>query len=463
MEDTKQERLFEEMQDGYQRVTVGLDIGTTKIVAIIAAMESPDRPLKILGVGTSVSDGLNRGVVVNINKTVRTIKDAINQAEQKADILVRDVVCGIAGDHIRSITNSGVITISTPNHEIKREDVARVLLDAKNMAISSDRQILHILPQAYVIDGQDGISDPKGMCGVRLEAKCQIITGMKTAIQNIVQCVNKAGYKVRDIVLEPLASSLAVLSEDEKEVGVALIDIGGGTTDIAVFHNGIMKFSSVIGIAGKQVTNDISKVLGVVNREAERIKREYGCCFEAAIKEDETFQIPGIGGVQPREIKRSELAVIIQDRMQEIFELAGTELINSGLANYLRAGIVITGGTTLIENSEMLAAEIFGVPVRLGNPSSLHYEGLTQAIESPVFSTAMGLSLHSMYDHLLPEQSVSLENKEPEVYEEMPASKAAKSSGGGFFGKQGKASKDMEKDPNKKGIMDKVSNLLENL
>jgi cell division protein FtsA len=462
MDENKQERLFEEMRDGYQKVTVGLDIGTTKIVAIIAAMEAPDRPLKILGVGTSVSDGLNRGVVVNINKTVRTIKDAIQKAEKQAGMIVRDVVCGIAGDHIKSITNSGVVTISNPNNEIKSDDVARVLLDAKNMAISSDRQILHILPQAYVIDGQDGISDPKGMCGVRLEAKCQIITGMRTAIQNIVQCVNKAGYKVRDIVLEPLASSLAVLSEDEKEVGVALIDIGGGTTDVAIFHDGIMKFTSVIGIAGKQVTNDISKILGVVSREAENIKRDYGCCFESAIRNDETFQIPGIGGVQPREIKRSELAVIMQDRMQEIFEMAGTEIINSGLAEYLRAGIVITGGTTLIEHSDLLASEIFGIPVRVGNPSSLHYEGLTQTVESPVFSTAMGLSLHSMYDHLLPEQKVSLENKVAGTYEsseEEPAKISSRLSGGFLGGKK----KESTKDPDEKSLLGKMGDLLEKL
>ncbi len=456
MDEVKQERLFDEMQNGYQKITVGLDIGTTKIVAIIGGVEAADKPMKILGIGTSVSEGLNRGVVTHINKTVATIKDAIQKAEKQAGLLVKEVVCGIAGDHIRSVVNNGVVTISNPNNEIKREDIARVLLDAKNMAMTSDRQILHILPQAYVIDGQDGINDPKGMCGVRLEAKCQVITGLRTAIQNIAQCVNKAGYKVKDIVLEPLASSASVLSEDEKEVGVALIDIGGGTTDVAIFHNSVMKFTSVIGIAGKQVTNDISKLLGIVSREAERIKREYGCCFKDAIREDEKFQIPGIGGVQPREIRRSELAEIMSDRMREIFEMAGTEIINSGLAEYLRAGIVITGGTTLIEGSEMLAAEIFGIPVRLGNPSSLHYEGLIQTIESPVYSTAMGLTLNGVNNTLLPEQRVNLSNDIAEeiVDEEKKAS-------GMLSGKYKNRPK--TDDPNKKGLIDRVTNILENL
>lgn len=406
---SEQEQLFGDMRDGYQRITLGLDIGTTKIVAIIGAEEDHGQPMKILGIGTAMSDGLNRGVIVNIDKTVATLKAAINEAEQQAGLEVTKVVCGIAGIHIHSSHNSGMIAIHNPNNEIKQEDIARVLLDAQNMAITQDRQILHTIPQEYVIDGQDGVISPKGMCGVRLEARCQVITGLKTAIHNLVQCVHKAGHKVEDVVLEPLASSMSVLSEDEKEVGVALIDIGGGTTDIAIFHNKVMKFSSIIGIAGKQITNDISTILGVVSREAERIKREYGCCYEKSIQKDERFQVPGIGGIQPREILRSELAEIIRDRMSEIFELAGGEIIKSGLVEHLNAGIVITGGTTLIEGSDLLAYEIYGRPVRLGCPSALNYTGLTNKIESPIYATAMGLATYGLYSSLLPEQRIDLE------------------------------------------------------
>jgi cell division protein FtsA len=411
MDQEDQPMLFSEMRDGYQKVTLGLDIGTTKVIAIIGAIEHPDKPMKILGIGQTVSEGLNRGVVVNINKTVNTIKAAIREAEIQAGLKVNEVVCGIAGDHISVEPNHGIVTISNPNHEIKRDDIGRVILDARKMAIKPDRKILHVLPQDYIIDGQDGITDPIGMSGVRLEANVQIITGMETAIQNIVQSVNLAGYRVKNIVLEPLASARAVLSEDEKEVGVALIDIGGGTTDLAIFHDHVMRFTSVIGIAGKMVTDDIRKVIGIVSSEAERIKREYGCAFDKVIRNNYVFQIPGIGGGEPKEIKKSDLCGIIQDRMREIFEITGQEILNSGMASKLGAGVVITGGTTLLEGSEQLASDVYGIPVRIGNPYSSNFEGMNKQIENPLYSTAIGLTLYGIYDDMFKEQKVDLDNK----------------------------------------------------
>ncbi|MEI6088943.1 MAG: cell division protein FtsA [bacterium] len=411
MDQEEQPMLFSEMRDGYQKVTLGLDIGTTKVIAIIGAIENPDKPMKILGIGQTVSEGLNRGVVVNINKTVNTIKAAIREAEIQAGLKVTEVVCGIAGDHINVEPNHGIVTISNPHHEIKRDDIGRVILDARKMAIKPDRKILHVLPQDYIIDGQDGITDPIGMSGVRLEANVQIITGMETAIQNIVQSVNLAGYRVKNIVLEPLASARAVLSEDEKEVGVALIDIGGGTTDLAIFHDHVMRFTSVIGIAGKMVTDDIRKVIGIVSSEAERIKREYGCAYDKVIRNNYVFQIPGIGGGEPKEIKKSDLCGIIQDRMREIFEMTGQEIINSGLSSKLGAGVVITGGTTLLEGSEQLASDVYGIPVRIGNPYSMNFEGMNKQIENPLYSTAIGLTLYGIYDDMFKEQKVDLDNK----------------------------------------------------
>lgn len=378
------------------KVTAGLDIGTSKVCAIIAtAGDDPDN-LNILGIGITESEGLNRGVVVNIEKTVNSIQKVIEQAEQQAGMKVDDVVVGIAGDHVESFQTKGIIGISNPNKEITNYDVDRVLEESRNIKIPAERKILHIMPQEFIIDGQDGITDPVGMSGVRLEANVHVVTGLVTALQNIERCVERIDLNVRDIVLEPLASSYAVLDSEEKEVGVALIDIGGGTTDIAIFEENIIRFTSVFGIAGKQLTDDIRKGLGVIASQAERVKREYGHAFMDTIHKDEVFMIPGIGGRKPMEVTKSYLCRIIQPRLEEILEFAFSEIKRSGYAGSLGAGIVITGGTALIRGVEELATDIFNMPVKIGMPKGISYSGLVPEITSPVYSTAVGLALYGI-------------------------------------------------------------------
>lgn len=381
-----------------QSITVGLDIGTTKVCALVAANDKATKTLKILGFGITESEGLNRGVVVNIDKTVKSIKTAIQQAEQQSGIKVEEVVVGIAGDHIESFQTSGIVGISNPTKEISQADVDRLLDDTRNVAIPSERTIIHIIPQEFIIDGQDGIHDPVGMSGVRMEAKVHIVTGLSTAISNIHRCVERAGLKVKNVVLEPLASSQAILSPEEKEVGVALIDIGGGTTDIAIFEENIIRYTAVFGVAGKQVTDDVRKVLGIVISQAERIKREYGHCFEDSIMKDEVIMIPGIAGRKPMEISKKQLCQILQPRMEEIFEFAMAEIRKSGFENRLGAGVVLTGGNTLIRGADELAAAIFGMPVKIGYPSGITYTGLAPEVESPVYSTAVGLAIYGLDD-----------------------------------------------------------------
>jgi len=385
------------LQDkGKMDITVGLDIGTTKVCALVAANDKQTKTLKILGFGITESEGLNRGVVVNIDRTVKSIKTAIQQAEQQSGIKVEEVVVGIAGDHIESFQTSGIVGISNPTREIQKSDVDRLLEDTRNFAIPADRTILHIIPQEFIIDGQDGIHDPIGMSGVRMEAKVHIVTGLTTAITNIHRCIERAGLRVKKIVLEPLASSQAILTPEEKEVGVALIDIGGGTTDIAIFEENIIRYTAVFGVAGKQVTDDIRKVLGIVVSQAERIKREYGHCFEDTIMKDDIIMIPGIAGRKPMEISKRQLCRIIQPRMEEIFEFALAEIRKSGFEHKLGAGVVLTGGNTLIRGADELAAVVFGMPVKIGYPSGMTYTGLATEVESPVYSTAVGLAIYGL-------------------------------------------------------------------
>lgn len=379
-----------------QQFTVGLDFGTTKICALIASKQQDSDKLNILGLGIAESEGINRGVVANIEKTVKAIKKAIEQAEQQAGVKVKDVVVGIAGDHVSSQQTRGIIGISNENNEISEADVKRLLDETRNLNLPKDRRILHVIPQEFIIDDQDGIFDPIGMSGVRLEAIVHIVTGMESAIQNIYRCVERAGLNVHDIILEPLASSNAVLSEEEKEVGVALVDIGGGTTDIAIFEENIIRHTSVFAVAGKQVTDDIRKGLGIVKSEAERIKREYGHAYGPSINKNDVFMISGIGGRKPPEITKSDLCNVIQPRMEEIFEFAHAEIVNSGYSGSLGAGIVITGGTTLLRGSDQLASEIFNMPIKIGIPGMLTYTGLVPEIENPVFSTVVGLALHGL-------------------------------------------------------------------
>ncbi len=375
---------------------VGLDIGTTKVCCIIAAPSEDGRTCTVLGLGQSPSEGLNRGVVVNIEKTVRAIKEAVSQAEQQAGVEVDDVLVGIAGDHIQSIQATGIVAISNPDREITRQDVSRLIEDTKKIAIPSDRRILHVIPQDFIIDGQDGISDPVGMSGIRMEGNVHVVTGLVTALQNIYRCVERAGYQVRDLVLEPIASSHAIFEPEEMEIGVALIDIGGGTTDIAIFDDGIIRYTSIIGIAARQVTEDIRRGLGIINSQAERIKRSYGHAYADTIMRDEIFMIPAVGGRQPMEVSKSVLCQIIQPRMEEILEFAFAEIKRSGFLNQLSAGLVLTGGGALLRGTQELARDIFDLPVKLGIPNGFGEDGLTPEVGNPQFATGMGLIRYAM-------------------------------------------------------------------
>ena len=381
-----------------QQISVGLDIGTSKVCALVASPGDRINTLNILGIGITDSDGLNRGVVVNIEKTVRTIKKAIEQAEQQSGCEIKEVIVGIAGDHVESFQSRGLIGISNPNKEIRKSDVERLIEDCRNIKIPPERQILHVIPQEFIIDDQDGVVDPVGMNGVRLEANVHVVTALETAVLNLNKCVERNNLSVKAVVLEPLASSYAVLQPDEKEVGVALIDIGGGTTDIAIFEENIIRFTSVFGIAGKQVTDDIRKGLGIIANQAEKLKKEYGHSYMESIHKDDVFMIPGIGGRKPTEITKSQFARIIRPRMAEIFEFALAEIRRSGYAGSLGAGVVITGGTSLLRGTEELAHEIFGMPVKIGKPSGIKYSGLGPEVENPIYSTAVGLALYGLKD-----------------------------------------------------------------
>ncbi|MGM0744466.1 MAG: cell division protein FtsA, partial [Bacteroidota bacterium] len=300
-----------EIENENERIVVGLDIGTTKVCAVVASIDEQDR-IHILGVGKAPSEGLNRGVVVNIDKTVQAIKTAVEQAQLASGIEVNSVNVGIAGDHIRSIRSKGVITINNKDKEITVQDVERLLEDCQRIMLPPDQQILHVIPQEFVVDGQDGISDPVGMSGIRMEAEVHIITGLVSAAKNLYRCVERAGFEVADIILEPLASSYAVLDDEEKEAGVVLVDIGGGTTDLAVFQDNTIRHTAVIAIAGKKVTDDIRVGLSVLDDQAEKLKQQHGECFVDMIEEDESITIPGIAGRPPKEITKSILAKIIQ-------------------------------------------------------------------------------------------------------------------------------------------------------
>ena len=378
------------------RIIVGLDIGTTKVCAIVAAVSlNEPHSMTILGVGTVAADGLSRGVVTNIDKTVRSIERAVAEAEAQSGVKIREVVVGIAGDHIQSFQSRGVVTISNQDRQIRPEDIGRLLEDVKRIHLPSDRKILHVIAQEFIVDGQDGFyEEPVGVSGVRLEATVHVINGLVTAVQNIYNCVERAGLRVHDIVLEPLASSYSVLDEKEKEAGVALVDIGGGTTDIAVFEEKTIRHTAVIGIAGQKVTEDIRRGLQILGDQAERLKREYGCAVVSHIVRDEIIQLPGLAGRKPRQIPRSLLARIIQPRMEELLEFSYNEIKRSGFARNLGAGVVLTGGGSMINSTRELAEAIFNMDVKIGMPMSFG-AGLVKEIESPVYATAVGLVLYA--------------------------------------------------------------------
>ncbi len=374
-------------------IVVGLDIGTTKIGAIIAEIDGDEGP-KVVGVGTSPSEGLRRGVVVNLEKTVQSISRAVDEAELMAGMEVHSVLAGIAGDHIRSINSRGVIAVSGANREIGKSDIGRVVDAAKAVAIPMDREIIHVLPQEFIVDDQSGIKDPVGMAGVRLEAEVHIVTGAVTSAQNLYKSIQKSGLNIQDLVLEPLASSYAVLSPEEKELGVALLDIGGGTTDIAVFYEGSIRQTAVIGLGGNNVTSDIAIGLRTSLSQAEKIKLECGSALVSLTGEDEFIAVPGIGGRPEREVPRALLASIIQPRMEELFGLAQREIRRTDYADLLAAGVVLTGGASLLPGAVELAEQIFDMPVKLGVPAG--FGGLVDLAQSPKHSTGIGLILYAL-------------------------------------------------------------------
>jgi cell division protein FtsA len=370
-----------------ENVIVGLDIGTTKTCAVV--VELHETGIDIIGVGTHPSEGLRKGVVVNIESTVESIKGAVEEAESSSGCEISSVYVGIAGAHIRGQNSLGIVPVK--GREVKAEDVERAIEAARAIAIPLDRQILHTLPQYYVVDEQDGIIDPIGMAGVRLESRVHVVTGSVTSIQNIVKSVNRVGLEVKDLVLEQLAASEAVLSNDEKALGTALIDIGGGTTDIAVFSEGSIKHTAVIPVGGQYVTSDIATGLRTPVAEAERIKIKYGCAYMPLIPKDEFIEVPSVGGREPREVSRQILGRIIEPRMDEILKMVQKEINRSGCEDILAAGVVLTGGGSILEGTPELAEQIFNMPVRRGLPMDIG--GLSEMVNSPAYATGVGLAL----------------------------------------------------------------------
>ena len=375
---------------------VGLDIGTTKISCIIADTGGTGaEELRVVGVGTAPSEGLRRGVVVDLDKTVASIQRAVDEAERMAGVPAKGVYAGIAGDHIRSINSRGVIAVSRRDNEIGRADVDRVIEAAKAIAIPMDREIIHVIPQEYIVDDQDGIKDPVGMSGVRLEAEVHIITGAVTSAKNICRSIQRAHLKVLDLVLEPLASSHAVLDDDERDLGVILLDIGGGTTDVAVFYEGSIRHTAILPFGGANVTNDIAIGMRTPIDKAEAIKIQHGCALASLVPSTESISVSGVGGRADREIARHMLASMIEPRMEEIFQLANKEVKKNHFAELLGGGVVLTGGTSLMPGVTELAEQVFEMPVRLGAPQGLG--GLSANVADPRFSTGVGLVLHALH------------------------------------------------------------------
>jgi cell division protein FtsA len=373
-----------------RNLLVGLDIGTSKVVAIVGEC-SPDGSIEVIGIGSHPSRGLKKGVVVNIESTVQSIQRAVEEAELMAGCEIHSVFTGIAGSHVRSLNSHGIVAIR--DKEVTHGDVERVIDAAKAVAIPADQKILHVLPQEFIIDNQEGIRDPIGMSGVRLEAKVHIVTGADSAAQNIVKCVQRCGLNVEDIVLEQLASSFAVLTEDEKELGVCLVDIGGGTTDLALFSQGAIRHTAVIPIAGDQVTNDIAVSMRTPTQYAEDIKLRYACALSQLANPDETIEVPSVGDRPPRRLARQTLAEIVEPRYEELFGLIRDELRRSGFEETIAAGVVLTGGSSKMEGAVELAEEIFHVPVRLGLPQ--HVAGLLDVVSNPIHATGVGLLLYA--------------------------------------------------------------------
>ena len=371
-----------------KNLIVGLDIGTSKIVTIVAEL-LPEGTLKVIGLGQHVSRGLKKGVVVNIDSTMQAIQRSIEEAELMADCKINTVFTGIAGSHIKSLNSHGMVKIK--DAEVSQMDVDRVVETARAVALPADQQILHILTQEFIIDGQDDVREPLGMSGMKLEVKVHIVTGAVAAAQNIVKCIKRCGLEVSDLILQPLASSIAVLTEDEKELGVCLVDIGGGTTDIAVFKNGSIRHTAVIAVAGDQMTNDIAVAFRTPTQSAEDIKIKHGCALRQLADAREVVEVPGVDGRDARQLSIQTLAEVIEPRVVELYELVLQELRRSGMEEMIASGIVITGGSSMMRGMMELGEEIFHMPLRMGMPR--YVGGLSEVVSNPRYATAVGLIL----------------------------------------------------------------------
>lgn len=371
-----------------ERVVVGLDVGTTKVVALVGNVA--DGMIEIIGMGKAESHGLEKGVVVDIGRTISSIRKAVEEAENMADIKISSVYVGIAGKHINSINNSGTVSINRPDRIITNDDVHRVVETAQAIQLPPSSEMIHVIPRQYIVDGQDGITDPVGMTGTRLEVDVHIVTGAITAVHNLVRCVESLDIGIEQIVLEPIASALAVLSSAEKELGVILLDIGGGTTDISVFRGGDIWFSKVIPIAGEHITNDITVGLQTPIEEAELIKKQAGTALVDSVGEDEKIEVATIGGDEKRTVSKKKLAKIIEPRVEELLDLAMQEVEDAGYRDLVPAGLVLTGGTSLLNGIVEFAQQRYGIPVRRGKiPQGIH--GLRDIVESPIYATSIGL------------------------------------------------------------------------
>jgi cell division protein FtsA len=374
-------------------IVVGLDIGTSKVCAVIGEMT--ENGVEIIGVGSHPSQGLRKGVVINIEGTVNSVKKAVEEAGLMAGCEIHTVFTSISGGHIKAFNSHGIVAVK--NKEVTPRDLERVIDAARAVAIPMDRDVIHVLPQDYIIDDQDGIREPLGMSGVRLEAKVHIVTGAATSAQNIVKCCNRTGLNVAEMVLAPLAAAEAVLSDEERELGVVLIDVGGGTTDIAIYHDGAVKHTAVVGIGGNHVTNDIAAGLRTPFNDAERIKQRHGCARASMVTGDERVDVPSVAGKGKGSVSRQILCEIIEPRLDEIFELVQKEVAKSGFEGALTSGIVITGGSMLLPGAVEMAERSFGLPVRLGVPARVR--GLIDIIGNPTYATGVGLVLHGMKRH----------------------------------------------------------------
>ncbi|MEH6355779.1 MAG: cell division protein FtsA [Marinobacter sp.] len=399
-----------------ENMIVGLDIGTSKVVAIVGKRKM-DGSIEVVGVGSNPSKGLKRGVVVNIEVTVQAIQRAVEEAELMAGCRIHSVYAGIAGSHIKSLNSHGIVAIR--DREVTQADIDRVIDAAQAVAIPADQKILHILPQEFVIDNQEGIKEPLGMSGVRLEAKVHLVTCAVNAAQNIEKCIRRCGLEVDDIILEQLASSHAILTEDEKELGVCVVDMGGGTTDIAVFTGGAIRHTAVIPIAGDQVTNDIAMALRTPTQNAEEIKIKYACALTQLAGADETIKVPSVGDRAPRDLSRQALAEVVEPRYEELFMLVQSELRRSGFEDMIPAGIVITGGASTMEGVIELAEEIFHMPVRLACPQAV--SGMTEVVNNPIYATGVGLLIHGFRQMDLGRAPVLKGELAPTLFERMKA------------------------------------------